>query len=171
MILALDCATRCGWYIDTPKFVTGGTWDLSTAGKRRGAKLAKFEQSLCVTIETWRPDCIAFEESTYGANSRSGGVQWASLIMLAMLRGIVELTGEKLGIPTIPIPIATAKSYATGKGNAKKQEVMRWFELTHKCKPADDNHADAWAVHCAARQRPEVRAILNQAIYSANTKG
>jgi Holliday junction resolvasome RuvABC endonuclease subunit len=52
---------------------------------------------------------------------------------------------EEHGIRCVGIPVTTIKKYATGKGNATKEEMMD-FARRRGFNPVDDNSADALAI-------------------------
>ncbi len=62
---------------------------------------------------------------------------------------------EHHNIPYVGVPVGTIKKYATGKGNASKDEM-----IASVCKrghePSDDNEADALAILYWAAETQEV---------------
>jgi Holliday junction resolvasome RuvABC endonuclease subunit len=60
---------------------------------------------------------------------------------------------EELGVKCTGVPVGTIKKFATGRGNASKEEMIaaaksRGFE------PVDDNEADALAILFLALRQP-----------------
>jgi Holliday junction resolvasome RuvABC endonuclease subunit len=53
-------------------------------------------------------------------------------------------------IPYTAVHTGTLKKATVGCGNAKKPEMMAWFEKQTGRKPIDDNEADAFALLCFA---------------------
>src|SRR4051794_16548996 len=46
-----------------------------------------------------------------------------------MQKGVIRLACTTAGLPSLPVPAATLKKFATGKGNATKADMrMAWFQ-------------------------------------------
>lgn len=70
------------------------------------------------------------------ANAMSAGITGRA-------QGIVRLVLTQHGIPYMPVPPATLKKFATGKGNAKKPDMRAaWLKYSGEDN-ADDNQVDA----------------------------
>lgn len=138
-VLALDLGTHCGWSIfDEGVPVAGGTWTLQSDRQRRfeggGMKWLRFRDLLSQLPSV---DRVALEEVR-----RHMGVDAAHAYGGAL--AVVSSWCEERKVPYEAIPVATIKKHATGKGNAKKPQMMeaarsRWPNVALD----DDNHADA----------------------------
>lgn len=87
-----------------------------------------------------RPDAVGLEELAYGA-------QGAAVVVLHWLWGEIIWLAEQREIPLYLVNVSGVKKFATGKGNAKKDEVMlamanRYPQYTI----SDNNQSDALAV-------------------------
>lgn len=139
MKLALDLATTTGWAARTDSGVlTSGT--ISFKGGRYeggGMRFLRFRRWLVEMIHLNGVKEIVFEEvrrhlSTDAAHIHGG------------LLAVMMSEAEAHNIPYRGIPVGTIKKCATGKGNAKKHEMIeaamkRWPEQNIH----DDNQADA----------------------------
>lgn len=85
--------------------------------------------------ERTRPDIALIEGYAYGRPNQAHQV--------GELGGIIRLTAYRCEIPLVVIPPATLKKYATGKGNAKKEEVLVAAVLRSGRELTNDE-ADAW---------------------------
>lgn len=144
--LALDLGLKTGWAYNFNKEIVSGTWDLSE--KRfsgGGMRFVRFRQNLN-TLHGARPVAqVYFEEVR-----RHLGVDAAHAYggYLATLQAWCE---EHL--PPIPyqgVPVQTIKRFITGKGNAKKDDVIHAVE-DRGYHPKDDNEADAIALNLYAQ--------------------
>lgn len=139
-ILALDAATKTGW------FHSSGQSGVVALKGEISERLETLEGWLTRTVETLGADLIALEHSAFGSRFR------ATREFHGRLRGVIELVARRLGVELKMVNITTAKSIATGNGRAKKDQMMRSFNLFVGRDPRDDNEADAWAVFVAAQQ-------------------
>lgn len=65
-------------------------------------------------------DLVAIEGYSMGPQRGSSGIAQA----LGELGGVVRLLLYDLEVPTVEIPPSTLKKFATGKGNASKEEML-----------------------------------------------
>lgn len=81
-------------------------------------------------------DLVAIEGYSYA--SKNGGER------LGELGGVIRLSLYDAGIPYLEIPPPSLKKYATGKGNASKDDVLQ--EAVHRSGRTfgSDDEADAW---------------------------
>lgn len=150
-ILALDPATQCGWaYRDTKSGdPVSGTWDLSTRRDESGGmKLIRFRSKLDEILKLGI-DLIVFE----AARNHAPGMQGA-LIHQAQLQAVVQVFAEDNKIDYRGYSPSEIKKLATGRGNAKKEDVMA--AVNHRlsdCRViSDHNEADAIALLHLAQQ-------------------
>lgn len=90
------------------------------------------------------------------------------------LGGVVRLALYEAGLPFVEVPPSLLKSYATGRGNAGKADVLVAAVKRLGYEGANDNEADAfWLLHMAAdhygapwAQLPEAqRAALKKVVW------
>jgi Holliday junction resolvasome RuvABC endonuclease subunit len=151
-ILAIDPGTLCGWALSDDEELTSGVWDLS-AGRGRPHKtrwLNLWSQLHGLHVEI---DHIVYEQvmghPRPGRTLKSGKKKAAGTNILAAhvyggLVAVLEMWAEHKEIKISSINSATVKKWATGKGNAKKAEMIkaakeRWPDFYIQ----DDNEADA----------------------------
>lgn len=141
-ILALDLGTKCGWALWRGSHIDSGTINfMPTRFTSHGMKFSKFKDFLekCIDPDvTCRlVDHIVFEEvrnhmAVDAAHSYGG--------FLAVL----QVVALECGISYEGVPVGTIKKFATGKGNAKKPEMIKAANrLFPSVNVVDDNHADA----------------------------
>lgn len=139
-ILALDLGTNCGFALRTnTEFTFSGTWPLKSKRMESvGMRYVRFKEQLDKLHRAEPISVIYFEEVR-----RHMGVDAAHMYggYLAHLQSwCVEHEIENQGVP-----VGEIKKSWTGRGNAKKDEMIvearrRGFD------PADDNEADAIAI-------------------------
>lgn len=132
-ILALDIATKTGWASPT----SSGVWDLKTKRDESGGmKLIRFKAKVKEIIDVEGIDLVVFE--------RSAGFHKNALMVQNEFHGVLKATLIELGVEYRAYSAGEIKKHATGKGNAKKPQMIaaaadKWPELSI----IDDNHADA----------------------------
>lgn len=143
-ILALDLATKTGWAHSNGE---SGVQDFALKrGESPGMRFIRFR----TWIQEWshgaiRPHVIAYEQ----AHHRGGA---ATHVAENLIGRVLEFSAEH-DIDTSPYHTAHIKKYATGRGNASKDEMIaaaqaKWPDATI----IDDNHADAmWLLALAQR--------------------
>jgi hypothetical protein len=140
-ILALDLGTTTGWALRTPDgTITSGTQSFRPQRfEGGGMRFLRFKRWLTdIKGCAGGIDSLHFEEvrrhvSTDAAHAYGG--------FLATLTSWCE----HHQIPYQGVPVGTIKKYATGKGNAGKEEVVAAMRGRGHA-PADDNEADALAI-------------------------
>lgn len=130
-ILCIDIGSTSGWAYFDNKITSGSIKFKDNNYSGGGAKYLNFANWL----KKFKPDIVYFEEvkkhsGTIAAHTYGG--------FLAVLTA----WAEKNNIPYTGVGVGIIKKHFTGKGNAKKQEMINAAEfLGHKVK--DDNEADA----------------------------
>lgn len=140
-ILALDLGTQTGWAVrDHAHTVTSGTESFKPKRfEGGGMRYLRFKYWLTEIKQSCDGiDAVYFEEVR-----RHAGVDAAH----AYGGFMAHLTAwcEHHQIPYQGVPVGTIKKHATGKGNAKKDQMIKAMELLGYM-PADDNEADAIAL-------------------------
>ncbi|WP_303784095.1 crossover junction endodeoxyribonuclease RuvC [Azovibrio restrictus] len=153
-ILALDLGTTTGWALrDRTGRITSGTESFKPQRfEGGGMRFLRFKGWLTeLKAHADGIDALVFEEvrrhvSTDAAHAYGG--------FLATLTAWCE----HHGIPYQGVPVGTIKKHATGRGNARKDEMLAAARARGHS-PADDNEADAlallhWAIerHDAAQE-------------------
>jgi crossover junction endodeoxyribonuclease RuvC len=80
-------------------------------------------------------DIVIIEEYAWGARGHA--------FSLGELGGVLKITCFDLGIPMFSMPIASHKKYTTGKGNTKKDLMIKDVYKKYKIDTDNDNEADA----------------------------
>jgi Holliday junction resolvasome RuvABC endonuclease subunit len=140
-LLALDIATKTGWKTAT----ASGTWDLTpNKGESSGMRLIRFKAKLIEIIKAENISIIAYE--------RPAGFHKQSLIIAGELVGVLKMVAEEHHIHLACYSATEIKKFATGKGNAKKHEMIKAAEAKGY-NPKDDNEADAIHLYDLAIQK------------------
>lgn len=135
-ILALDLATQTGWAYKANGLISSGSESFALKkGEGPGMRFLKFRSWLRDQIECVKPEVIVFEEVMRWS---SGAAAKCYCGLLAILQTECEAKSIEYG----GIGVGTIKKFATKKGNATKEEMIKAaVDLGYK--PKDDNEADA----------------------------
>lgn len=132
-ILSLDIASTTGWAVDT---TTYGTWDFKTRkDESMGMKLIRFKAKLKEIHELTPLDVIIYE--------RPAGKHANSIIHQSKLIAILEQFCEENKIQYRAYSASEIKKFATGKGNASKDDMIQAASSKYGYTGDDDNEADA----------------------------
>ncbi len=160
VILALDPGTSCGWAVwrHGEGVIDVGTWDLSienSAGAwdgRRYLKLLGFLRSARFRFRPFNAGWVVWEQV-----ARHNGTQAAHVY--GGITATAAIFCEENELCYTAIPVGTVKKTATGKGNAKKAEMIEaaaqaWPQFTYAfAGPGGGDAADAaWIAQTAARE-------------------
>lgn len=74
----------------------------------------------------------------------SFGSRGAAVVNIGELGGVVRLALYEARIPYVEVPPACLKRYATGRGNASKDDVLQQAVIRSGHAFEDNNAADAW---------------------------
>lgn len=137
IILGIDPGSHTGWCLmKNGKVYESGVQDFSKRkGESNGATYLRFRSWLNSLLSSY-PIKIVVYEYTF---SRS---QAASEI-LTNLRGRIQEECSALSVEFAAVPATTLKKWATGKGNADKDQMMARAVAYLGRPPIDDNEADA----------------------------
>lgn len=146
-ILSLDLSTTTGFAILANGVVSHGALSFArqkgrkrTPDEHEGIAYLRFQRWLREQLaDGGKPDLIAFEEPM--GNFKSA----AARNIIVGLRGILFSTAAYYDIPLFGCPQGKLKKWATGKGNAKKPDMLV-AARAHWPKEhfADDNAVDAF---------------------------
>jgi len=169
-VAGVDLGTNCGiawcdYDKNTPvaeALIMAGQWDLSVAGyETNPLRHIRLKQFLSVL----QPDLVGFEDVKYTPDKESFGGKPIGMIV-ARVASAAELLGgfkitlttwaEERGIPAQGFAIGSIKKFATGKGNAGKEAMIKAANDRYGCDldhlnyktTGADNIADAMHV-CA----------------------
>jgi len=139
-ILAIDQASKCGWAISNNIY---GEWDLKTRkDESSGMKGLRFKSKLKEICELEKIELIVYE--------RIAGRFKNALIHSAKLVAIIETYCEDNNINYRAYSAKEIKLFATGKGGASKQQMIKHAHDKLGYIGDSDNEADAlWILHLA----------------------
>lgn len=144
-IVALDLATLTGICAGEPDEVpTLSNHRLPSTGDDVGRFLDAADLWAKGLIERERPFLLVFE-----APILPQATSFATVRKLQGLAGIVEMNGFRLGIECAEVQPSVAKKNLTGRGNAKKPEMVAACRH-YGFNPAVEDEADAFAVWLTA---------------------
>lgn len=138
--LALDLGTKCGFaYGASPKAMISGSVSFKTDRYSGGGmRYLRFRRWLDEMHGAGAIKEVVFEEVR-----RHQGVDAAHVY--GGLMGTLTAWCEEKEIPYEGVPVGTIKKYATGKGNANKDQMIAAVK-SWGFSPSDDNEADAVAL-------------------------
>ena len=140
-ILALDVATKTGWC----HAEESGTWDFNPKrDESKGMRLVKFKAKVYDVINGEGINLVVFE--------RTAGAHKNALIVQAELHGVLKELCEQLKVDYRAYSAGEIKKFATGKGNAKKQQMIQSCIDKYDITPCDDNEADAIHLYNLAKK-------------------
>jgi Holliday junction resolvasome RuvABC endonuclease subunit len=153
-VLALDLGTKMGFAIVKGGVITSGTRKLHHNRSASGARFLDFRNWLIVTIDTCGIDRVYFERVYAHKGTDAAHVYGGFMYTLA------AVCVEKK-ILCVGIPVGTIKKFATGSGNATKEEMIA-AARSRGFNPIDDNEADALAILLAG-----LNALSSQQSYGS----
>lgn len=131
-ILALDIATKTGWCSPTDS----GVWDFKPKrGESEGMRCIRFRTAVIRVLTNEPIDVIAYE--------RAAGFHKGALIVESEMIGVLKTIALDEGVELCCKSATEIKKFATGKGNAKKLDMIESCINRYEVTPIDDNHADA----------------------------
>lgn len=153
--IAIDPATRFGFAVidHLDQLLVASSHRIDDVGEKRSGKWGAFEVWLRTRLAAYADsggiDLVVFENPIKFRGHRSPNFTSPQLC------GIIMASCEVLRLPYVGADHATVKKFATGKGGAKKDDVLRAARLRwpgHSFR--DDNAADAawlaqWGRECA----------------------
>lgn len=143
-ILAIDPATKCGIAIEKPGIAwVVQEWDLSRkANESDGLKWMRFRARIKELCSKYQTQLIVYE--------RPAGQHMGAVIHHAKLAAVIEETAAELGIECKAYSAGEIKNMATGKGNAKKEDMIKAAQYKLGYLGKSDNESDAlWLLQLA----------------------
>lgn len=139
-ILALDIATKCGFAYGELETLQTGTWNLTPRrDESKGMRLIRLQAKLN-ELREYGVGLLVFEAV------RAAGGHLNAAIVQAEIQGVVKAWAETAGIEYRGYSSSEIKRFATGKGNAKKQDMIHAAIHKFGREVSDDNEADALAL-------------------------
>lgn len=136
-ILAIDPATNCGWALDFENNVKYGCWTFNIKkGMSPGMKWVQFEKMIIEAIDTYKINIVAFELPMVRMHA-------GAAIHHAKFNGIIEKVCAQIGVEYVTYSPTEIKKFATGKGNAKKDQMIIAAKEKLDYVGENDNEADA----------------------------
>jgi Holliday junction resolvasome RuvABC endonuclease subunit len=130
-ILSLDIATNTGWKTKT----SSGVWNLKpNRGESEGMTVVRFKAKV--------RELINIENITLVSYERPAGMHKASIMVASEMVGVLKDLCIEMGIELACYSAPEIKKFATGKGNAKKDAMIKAAQEMGYT-PKDDNEADA----------------------------
>ena len=150
-ILALDLGTKCGFAYSGGG---SGVWNLAPRRhESQGMRWIKFRQSLNDALKD--VDMVAYEEVARHLGTHAAHIYGGFL-------AILQEMCEERKIEFVGVPVGTIKKFATGRGNASKDMMIKAAnQLTGRGDTGsgnpepvvDDNEADATCLLAYAKEQ------------------
>lgn len=143
MILALDLGMRCGWAFRhrNGKTIFSGMCDLAPASQRRfeggGMRYVRMHELLEDMYQREPVHQVFYEEVRAHKGTSAAHVYGG-------MQAILTAWCEHRDTPYAAIPVAQIKKFATGHGNASKEEMCAAFEAIVGRPPESPDEADAY---------------------------
>lgn len=135
-ILSLDLATQTGWAYKANGLISSGSEGFKLKkNDGPGMRFFKFRTWLRDQIESIKPQVVVYEEVMRWSSG-------AAAKCYCGLLAIVQTECEAKEIPYEGVHVGTIKKFATKKGNATKEQMIK-AALEQGFTPQDDNEADA----------------------------
>lgn len=120
---------------------------------RGPARLREIRDAVTALVRTLDPELVAVEGYAFG---RPNG-----MAALGELGGVIRLALHEHGQAYLDVPPAVVKKYATGKGNAGKEDVLAAAIRRLDYSGSSNDEADAlWLAHIAAARLGQPAVIL-----------
>ena len=131
-ILALDIATNTGWKTKT----ASGVWNLKpNRGESEGMRVVRFKSKVRELIKMEEINLVSYERP---AGFHKSSIMVASEMVGAFLKDLCI----EIGVEYACYSATEIKKFATGKGNANKEAMIK-AAIVLGFTPQDDNEADA----------------------------
>jgi len=135
-LLAIDPGSLCGWASSINGIIESGVQSFNLKrGESRGMRYVRFRAWLKEMIDFIKPHIIVYEL----AHHRGG---FATEVLVGMTTRIMEICEEE-NIEYNAVHSATLKKFATEKGNASKEMMLKLAREKWGNGIIDDNEADA----------------------------
>jgi Holliday junction resolvasome RuvABC endonuclease subunit len=132
MVLALDPATQLGWATEEES----GTISFRTKKTKDAFQRVKL-------FHDWLEDMVIQNEVTHIIYEKPTMKHFSATRSHSHFEAIIMLVCFDNDITFDYVSASTIKKFATGKGNADKQQMMIAYKAKYKKEPLDDNECDA----------------------------
>jgi len=130
-ILSLDIATNTGWKTAT----SSGVWNLKpNRGESEGMRVVRFKSKVREMITIEGINLVSYE--------RPAGLHKSSIMVASEMVGVLKDLCIEVGVDLACYSASEIKKFATGKGNANKEAMIK-AAVDLGFSPKDDNEADA----------------------------
>ena len=156
-ILAIDPATQCGWAHSCGPC---GTWDLSVrSDESSGMKLLRLQGKVAEIYSSVGIDIVYFEAARFAMPDRQHAVMSQNQFIGALVVWCEQNKIQYRGVAPTEV-----KKFATGKGNANKEQMIAAAKKKWPgAEIQDDNTADAlWILEFAMNELKSAVAIPKQ---------
>jgi Holliday junction resolvasome RuvABC endonuclease subunit len=130
-VLGLDLSLTATGIADP----TGRLFTIKPRGRRGMQRLAYIRNRILEQVALGT-DLVAIEGYSYASKGSSG-------VSLGELGGVIRLALWEAGTPLAEVPPSCLKKYATGRGNASKDEVLVACVKRLGLEPRSNNESDA----------------------------
>ena len=120
-VLGFDLGSKCGWAFSAAAGAPVHSGLLNTTPTRfesQGMRAIKFERGINALIATWEPKIVAFER-VHRHSSTIAGQVWG------MYSSLLMKVCDECGVPYEGYSVQEIKKYATGRGNANKELMIK----------------------------------------------
>lgn len=134
--LALDLAATTGHALLANGIITHGAQAFTTKAdtEHPGARYLRFQRWLRTRIDEDKPTVIAVESAGYFKSLPAQSI-------CVGFRGILLSTSSYYGIPLFEVSPSRLKKWASGKGNAKKEDMLQAARDRWPAERFDDHNA------------------------------
>lgn len=140
-ILAIDQATKTGWCCGDDLY---GEWNLKTLRDEDASmKLIRFRSKLIEVIDAQGINLLVYE--------RTGGRFKNDIIASSKLVAVIEVLCLERGISYTAFSAKDIKVFATGKGTASKEMMIKAAKEKYGYEGTSDNTADAIHIYHYAK--------------------
>lgn len=154
-ILAIDPATKTG-VADTYGLRLLWNLDSLAAHTHQGHRHLALARVLREQLKAKPYNSVAIEEASYGAAGQMRTMSFHNSLM-----GVILLVCAEQAVPVLMAKPTELKKFATGKGNAKKEDMVRAAKTAGE-RIIDDNIADAYWVMQWARNKLKIERMTCQ---------
>lgn len=150
-ILSLDLSLTAPGYCHSE-----GAGTIKVPASMRGMpRLVHIRDCVLRLIAESAADVVCVEGYSFGSKG-------AAVVNIGELGGVIRLALHELALPTVEIPPSCLKKYATGKGNASKDDVLQAGVMRSGHTFTDNNACDAFWLHqmALAHYQPDSQLLV-----------
>ena len=152
MLLSLDLSlNETGYCVDTSQSIASGI----LKPPKNLTQYEKIEYNLTKILELVEANNIKL----VGIEAAAYGMKSSSMNILAEQQGVIKHELRKRGVSVTEVAISSIKKYITGKGNAKKVQVIQSLRDKYNILATNHNECDAIALHLYLKSQESVITI------------